>query len=63
MVPSMFSRPPTGALVALLHWDAVLRQSNGGCHPERPEPQRPGLVRSSDAGGLARGLAHHVPSG
>lgn len=52
-----------GALMALLYWDIVLCQSHGGCHPERPEPQRFGLVWSCDTDGFTSGLRHYVPAG
>lgn len=52
-----------GALLAPLHRDADLRQSDGGRHPERPQPQRPGLVRRRHTDRLPGRLAHHVPAG
>lgn len=55
--------PSTGALMALLHWDAELCQNNGGFNPERPESQRTGLVWSSGTAGLNDRIAHHVPAG
>ena len=49
--------------MAPFHWDADLRESDGGCDPERPQSQRPRLVWSRSAGGLAGGLSHYVPAG
>lgn len=49
--------------MAPLHRDADLCQSNGGGHPEGPEPQRPGLVWSCSTDGLISGFGHNVPAG
>lgn len=49
--------------MALVHRDANIRESDGGCDPARPQSQRPRLVWSRGADGLAGGLSHHVPTG
>lgn len=49
--------------MAPVHRDADLHQSDGGCDPERPQSQRPRVVWSRVADGLAAGLGHHVPAG
>lgn len=61
-VPSVLS-PSPGDLMAAVHRDADLRESDGGCDPERPQSQRPRLVWSRSADGLSGGLSHHVPAG